>query len=131
VAATAAVIAAAVYVGRGPSAQSTPLPFTFYLTHYELLGDQDDPSWVRNHSSGRPFAKARDGSRIILTGHDGWDPASARATGGGEYTNRDHVKAALADAASCGLRVTAVPERAAAPPIEHREPSMPEMNRRI
>jgi hypothetical protein len=97
-----AVIAAAVFVGRGPSAQSTPLPFTFYLTHYELLGDPDDPSGVRYHSSGRPFAKAPGGSRIILTGHGGWDPASARATGGGEYTIRDHVKAALADVASCG-----------------------------
>jgi hypothetical protein len=82
-------------VRRGPSAQSTPLPFTFYLTHYELLGDPDDPSGVRYHSSGRPFAKARDGSRIILTGQGGWDPASARATGGGEYTIRDHAKAAL------------------------------------
>ena len=43
-AATVAVIAAALFVGGGPSAQSTPLPFTFYLTHYELLGDMNNPS---------------------------------------------------------------------------------------
>ena len=95
VAATVAVIAAAVFVWRGPSAQSTPLPFTLYLTHYELLGDPDDPSGVGYHSSGRPFARARDGARIILPGQGGWDPTSARVTGGGEYTIRDHAKTAL------------------------------------
>jgi hypothetical protein len=95
VAATVAVIAAAVFVWRGASAQSMPLPFSFYLTLYEPLGDRDDPSGVRYHSSGRPFAKARDGSRIILTGQGGWDLASAPATGGREYTILDHAKTAL------------------------------------
>jgi hypothetical protein len=88
VVATVAAIAAALSVASGAAAQSTPLPFTFYLTHYELLGDPDDPSGVRYHSNGRPFAKARDGSRIILSGQGAWDPASARATGGGQYTIR-------------------------------------------
>jgi hypothetical protein len=95
VAATVAVIAAAVLVGRGPSALSTPPPFTFYLTHYELLRDPNDASGVSYRSSGRPFAMARDGSRIILTGQGGWDRASARATGVGEYAIRAHAKAAL------------------------------------
>jgi hypothetical protein len=86
--ATAAVITATVFAGPAPAAQSTPLPFTFYLTHYELLGDPNDPSGVRYHSNGRPFAKARDGSRIVLSGQGAWDPASTRATGGGQYTIR-------------------------------------------
>jgi hypothetical protein len=86
--ATVAVIAAALFAERGPAAQSTPLPFTFYPTHYQLLGDANDPTGVRYHSRGRPFAKARDGSRIILTGQGGWDPVSARATGGVQYTIR-------------------------------------------
>jgi hypothetical protein len=87
-AATVAAIAAALLVESGQAAQGSPLPFTFYLTHYELLGDPNDPSGVRYHSSGRPFAKARDGSRIILSGQGAWDPASARATGGGGYAIR-------------------------------------------
>jgi hypothetical protein len=44
---TVAVIAAALLAERGQAAQSTPLPFTFYLTHYELLGDPNDPTGVR------------------------------------------------------------------------------------
>ena len=87
-AATVAAITAALLVENGQAAQSSPLPFTFYLTHYELLGDPNDPSGVRYHSNGRPFATARDGSRIILSGQGAWDPASARAMGGGEYTIR-------------------------------------------
>jgi hypothetical protein len=83
--ATVAVIAAALFVGGGPSAQSTPPPFTFYLTHYELLGDMNNPSGVRYHSNGAPFAKARDGSSIAFTGQGAWDPASRRATGAGTY----------------------------------------------
>ena len=85
-AATVALIAAALLADRGQAAQSTPLPFTFYLTHYELLGDPKDPTGVRYHSNGRPFAKARNGSRISLAGRGGGDPATARATGSGEYT---------------------------------------------
>jgi hypothetical protein len=83
--ATVAVIAAALFVGGGSSAQSTPLPFTFYLTHYELLGDMNNPSGVRYHSNGAPFAKARSGSSITFTGQGAWDPASRRAIGTGTY----------------------------------------------
>jgi hypothetical protein len=87
-AATVALIAAALLADRGQAAQTTPLPFSFYLTHYELLGDPIDPTGVRYHSNGRPFAKARNGSTISLAGRGEWDPATARATGGGEYTIR-------------------------------------------
>jgi hypothetical protein len=89
-AAVLAALAAGVVVGHGPAAQQpTPLPFTFYLTHYELLGDMNDPSGVRYHSNGAPFAKARDGSRITFTGQGAWDPATARATGTGSYVIRN------------------------------------------
>jgi hypothetical protein len=81
----ALLLAATVVIGRGPAAQSNELPFTFYLTHYELLGDMDNPSGVRYHSNGAPFAKARDGSSITFTGQGAWDPASRRATGTGTY----------------------------------------------
>lgn len=62
------------------------MPFTFYMTHYEMLGDPNDPSGVRYHNGGRPFAKAEEGSTIALSGKGGWDPAVDRATGGGRYT---------------------------------------------
>jgi hypothetical protein len=92
-AATLAAIAAVLVVGRGPAAQGTQLPFTFVLTHYELIGDMSNPSGVRYHSNGAPFAKARDGSRITLTGQGAWDPASRRVAGGGSYVIRNRAGA--------------------------------------
>lgn len=71
------------WVGRAPAAA---LPFTFFFTHYELLGNPSNPVGVRYHSSGKPFATATGGSRITVTGRGGWDPARGRATGGGRYT---------------------------------------------
>jgi hypothetical protein len=65
------------------------LPYTFFFTHYELLGDPNDPEGVRYHSNGRPFAEAPDGSRITLSGKGGWDPYSRTARGGGRYTIED------------------------------------------
>jgi len=62
------------------------LPFTFFLTRYEFLGDPDKPSGVRYHSDGTPIAKAADGSLLTLLGSGAWDPASRRAVGGGIYT---------------------------------------------
>jgi hypothetical protein len=78
-------------VGLPPSkaAAQEDLPYTFYFTHYEMLGDPDNPEGVRYHSNGRPFAKAPDGSTIILTGQGGWDPYSRAAEGGGQYTIED------------------------------------------
>ena len=61
------------------------MPFTFFFTQYEFLGDPDDPSGVRYHSNGAPFADAPDGSTIAVNGAGGWDPATALADGGGEY----------------------------------------------
>lgn len=81
----ALLLAATLVLGRGPAAQGTAPPFTFYLTHYELLGDPNNPSGVRYHSNGAPFAKASDGSSIAFTGQGGWDPASTRAAGTGTY----------------------------------------------
>jgi hypothetical protein len=65
------------------------LPYTFYFTHYELLGDPDNPEGVRYHSDGKPFAKAPDGSTLTLSGEGGWNPYSQTAQGDGQYTIED------------------------------------------
>lgn len=65
------------------------LPYTFFFTHYELLGDPNDPEGVRYHSTGKPFAEAPDGSKITLSGKGEWDPYSRTAQGGGQYTIED------------------------------------------
>jgi hypothetical protein len=65
------------------------LPYTFYFTHYELLGDPDSPEGVRYHSNGKPFANAPDGSKITLSGKGAWNPNSNTAEGGGQYTIED------------------------------------------
>ncbi len=65
------------------------LPYTFFFTHYELLGDPDDPDGVRYHSTGKPSAKAPDGSKVTLSGQGVWDPTSKIAQGGGRYTIKD------------------------------------------
>ena len=70
-------------------AQEQELPYTFFFTHYEMLGDPDNPEGVRYHSNGEPFAKAPDGSTITLSGRGGWDPKSQTAEGGGQYTIKD------------------------------------------
>jgi hypothetical protein len=62
------------------------LPYTFFFTHYELLGDPNNPDGVRYHSNGKPSAKAPDGSKVILTGKGGWNPKKDTAKGGGHYT---------------------------------------------
>src|SRR5215211_6941855 len=62
------------------------MPYTFFLTRYELLGDPNNPSGVRYHNNGKPFAKAPDGSKVILTGKGGWNPKKDTAKGGGHYT---------------------------------------------
>ena len=62
--------------------QSGP-PYTFFFTHYQLLGDPNDPSGVRYHSDGKPSAKAPDGSKVILSGKGGWNPKKDTAKGGG------------------------------------------------
>ncbi len=61
------------------------MPFIFFLTHYEILGDPNNPSGIRYHSDGEPWANASDGSSVILSGQGGWDPLKARAEGGGQY----------------------------------------------
>jgi hypothetical protein len=70
------------------AAQENP-PYTFFFTHYEMLGDPNDPEGVRYHSDGQPFAKAPDGSKVTLSGQGGWDPTSQTARGGGQYTIED------------------------------------------
>ncbi len=71
------------------AAQGEDLPYTFFFTHYETLGDPDDPEGVRYHSDGQPFAEAQDGSKVTLSGQGGWDPSSQTAQGGGQYTIED------------------------------------------
>src|ERR687894_500475 len=62
------------------------LPYTFFFTHYQLLGDPNNPDGVRYHSNGKPSAKAPNGSKITLSGKGGWNPKSGTAKGGGHYT---------------------------------------------
>jgi hypothetical protein len=62
------------------------LPYTFFFTHYELLGDPNNPDGVRYHSNGKPSAKAPDGSKVILSGKGAWNPKNDIAKGGGHYT---------------------------------------------
>ena len=50
------------------------LPYTFFFTHYQLLGDPNNPDGVRYHSNGKPFAKAPNGSKVILSGKGAWNP---------------------------------------------------------
>jgi hypothetical protein len=64
------------------------MPYTFFFTHYQLLGNPDNPEGVRYHSNGKPFAEAPDGSTVTLSGQGGWDPGSKTAEGGGRYTIR-------------------------------------------
>jgi hypothetical protein len=70
-------------------AEAKDLPYTFFLTHYELIGDMNNPEGVRYHSDGKPSAKAPDGSKITLSGRGEWDPSSETAEGGGRYTIED------------------------------------------
>src|SRR5919112_865710 len=64
------------------------MPYTFFFTHYQLLGDPNNPDGVRYHSNGQPSAKAPDGSKVILSGKGGWNPKTDTAKGGGHYTIR-------------------------------------------
>jgi hypothetical protein len=62
------------------------MPYTFFLTRYEMLGDPNNPSGVRYHNNGKPFANAPEGSKVILSGKGGWNPKKDTAKGGGHYT---------------------------------------------
>jgi hypothetical protein len=85
------LVALALSISLRPSkvAAQEDLPYTFYFTHYELLGNPDNPEGVRYHSDGQPFAKAPDGSKITLSGKGAWNPKSKIAEGGGQYTIED------------------------------------------
>ena len=61
-------------------------PYTFFFTHYQLLGDPNNPDGVRYHSDGKPSAKAPNGSKVILSGKGEWNPKNDTAKGGGHYT---------------------------------------------
>src|ERR671921_168082 len=73
------------------------LPYTFFFTHYELLGNPNNPSGVRYHNNGHPSAKAPNGSKVILTGKGGWNPKKDTAKGGGHYTIKDASGAVKAE----------------------------------
>jgi hypothetical protein len=68
---------------------NSTLPFTFFMTHYVLLGDPTNPSGVRYESTGHPFAMAPDGSTFTISGRGAWDPPTKRVRGGGDYTITD------------------------------------------
>jgi hypothetical protein len=76
-------------VSSTEAAAQEDLPYTFFFTHYELLGDPNNPEGVRYHSNGKPFAKAPDGSTVAFSGGGEWDPNSKTAKGGGQYTIKD------------------------------------------
>lgn len=61
------------------------LPYGFFFTHYEMLGDPNKPSGVKYASNGRPFAKAPTGETIAFSGSGGWNPRTRAAKGGGGY----------------------------------------------
>ena len=61
------LVALTLSIGLRPSKTAAQdLPYTFFFTHYELLGDPNNPDGVRYHSNGHPSAKAPDGSKVIL-----------------------------------------------------------------
>jgi hypothetical protein len=71
------------------AASQKKMPYTFFLTHYQLLGNPNNPDGVRYHNNGKPFAKAPDGSKVILSGKGAWNPKKDTAKGGGHYTIKD------------------------------------------
>jgi hypothetical protein len=83
--------------GQPATAAQEDLPYTFFFTHYELLGDPNNPEGVRYHSNGKPFAKAPDGSTVAFSGGGEWDPNSKTAKGGGQYTIKDASGAVKAE----------------------------------
>ena len=90
-ASVALLVALTLSISAGSSASTAQedLPYTFFLTHYEMLGDPNNPEGVRYHSNGQPSAKAPDGSSVIISGKGGWDTSSKTAEGGGQYTIKD------------------------------------------
>jgi hypothetical protein len=76
-------------IGPSESIAQENMPYTFYFTHYELLGDPNNPEGVRYHSNGKSFAKAPDGSKVTVSGKGRWNPYSKTAEGGGQYTIED------------------------------------------
>ncbi len=73
-------------IGPSNAAVQKELPYTFFFTHYQLLGDPNNPDGVRYHSNGKPSAKAPNGSEVTLSGKGGWNPKNDTAKGGGHYT---------------------------------------------
>jgi|SRR5215216_5002613 len=71
------------------TAQEEEPPYTFFFTRPEMLGDPNNPTGFRYHSDGKLFAKAQDGSKVILSGKGEWNPKKDTAKGGGHYTIKD------------------------------------------
>jgi hypothetical protein len=65
------------------------MPYTFFFTRPEMLGNPNNPTGVRYHSDGKLLAKAPNGSGVILWGRGRWNPKSKTADGGGLYTIKD------------------------------------------
>jgi hypothetical protein len=73
-------------IGPSNAAVQKEPPYTFFFTRPEMLGNPNNPTGVRYHSDGKLFAKAPDGSKVILSGKGGWNPKTDTAKGGGHYT---------------------------------------------
>lgn len=65
------------------------LPFTFFITRYEYVGNPSNPTGAIFHNDGQEFANASDGSSVIISGQGAWDPAYYLVEGGGIYTIKD------------------------------------------
>jgi hypothetical protein len=72
------------------------LPFTFFFTRYEFVGDPESPHTVRYHSDGAVLSAAKDGSSVTMTGRGSWDPYTGDAVGGGSYVLKDAAGAVTA-----------------------------------
>ena len=75
------------------------LPYTFFFTHYQLLGDPNDPSGVRYHPMANPLPKRpmarRSSSRVRAGGTQRKTPPRAVVTTPsraprGRSKHRDH-----------------------------------------
>jgi hypothetical protein len=65
----ALALSSSVRLSKGAAQEE--LPYTFFFTRPEMLGDPNNPTGVRYHSDGKLLAKAPNGSGVTLSGKGG------------------------------------------------------------